>query len=144
MSPEGELQERLVFELRQVRKELKVILRLIGKRKRLSGDEIHVRAAASSLHSIYNGMEKMLEFVLKDRTLLSPQGSASHSELLITAASNGVISRTLESDLREYMAFRHFYRHSYGFMIDSELLNPLLGKVENVVSQLSEELQIGK
>jgi hypothetical protein len=26
------------------------------------------------------------------------------------------------------MGFRHFYRYAYGFMLDSEVLNPLLEK----------------
>jgi hypothetical protein len=142
VSRENELRDNLSFELSQIRKELKIILRLIGRRMRLSADEIKVRAAASSLHSIYNGIEKMLQFICRDRNLLIPTGSASHSGLLDAAVTNGIITRPLESDLRDLMAFRHFYRHSYGFMIDNELLNPLLGKIENVISQLARELQL--
>jgi hypothetical protein len=40
------------------------------------------------------------------------------------------------------MAFRHFYRHSYGFMIDAELLNPLVEGVEGTISRLAKELRI--
>ena len=40
------------------------------------------------------------------------------------------------------MGFRHFYRHSYGFMIDNELLNPLLANIENTISQLAKELHL--
>ena len=142
MSPNDELNENLLFELSQIRKELMVLLRLIGKTRRLAMDEIQVRAAASSLQSIYNGIERMLQSVLKDKAVVLPQGQASHSGLLTVAATNGVISQSLESSLRDLMAFRHFYRHSYGFMIDNELLNPLLATVENTISQVAKELHL--
>jgi uncharacterized protein YutE (UPF0331/DUF86 family) len=71
-----------------------------------------------------------------------PQGNASHAELLASAVKNGIISQTIEGELRNLMAFRHFYRHSYGFMIDNELLNPLLGKIEELIAQLTSELHL--
>ena len=40
------------------------------------------------------------------------------------------------------MGFRHFYRHSYGFMIDNELLDPLLQNIKKVVDLLANELQL--
>ena len=142
MSRSDELQGNLLFELSQIRKELAVLLRLIGKTRRLGPDEIQVRAAASSLQSIYNGIERMLQSVMKDKGLLPPQGQASHSELLTSATTNGVISSSLEGGLRDLMGFRHFYRPSYGFMIDNELLNPLLSNVENTISQVAKELRL--
>jgi hypothetical protein len=142
VSHSDELHGNLLFELSQIRKELAVLLRLIGKTRRLGPDEIQVRAAASSLQSIYNGMERMLQSVMKDKGFLPPQGQASHSELLTSAVTNGVISLSLEGGLRDLMGFRHFYRHSYGFMIDNELLNPLLSNVENTISQVAKELHL--
>ena len=142
MSPSDELHGNLLFELSQIRKELAVVLRLIGEARRLGPDEIQVRAAASSLQSIYNGIERMLQSVMKDKGIVPPQGEASHSALLTSAAKNGVISSSLEVSLRDLMGFRHFFRHSYGFMIDNELLNPLLSNVENTVSQVAKELHL--
>jgi len=144
VSPENEHRSDLLFEFNQIRKELEVLNRLIGRKKRLGNDEIKVRAAASCLQSIYNGIERMLQSALKGRNLTAPQGSASHTELLESASTNGIISATLESDLRDLMGFRHFYRHSYGFMIDNELLNPLLGKAEKIILQLAAELHLEK
>ena len=91
MSPSDELHGNLLFELSQIRKELSVVLRLIGNAKRLGPDEIQVRAAASSLQSIYNGMEKMLGLVLKEKGKAPTESSASHSELLHTAVAAGIL-----------------------------------------------------
>jgi hypothetical protein len=144
VSLEDEIHGDLRFEFNQIRKELDVLNRLIGRRKRLGNDEIKVRAAASCLQSIYNGVERMLQSSLKSRNLTVPQGSASHTELLALASTNGIISVTLGNDLRDLMGFRHFYRHSYGFMIDNELLNPLLEKAEIIIQQLATELHLEK
>lgn len=142
MSHEERLQDDLAFELGQIRKELAVLDRIIGARKHLGKDEIKVRAAASSLQSVYNGIERMLRMVLKSRKIEQPQGMDSHSRLLGLSSSDGIISGELENRLRELMTFRHFYRHSYGFMIDDELMDPLLSDVTGVVSRLAHELGI--
>ena len=142
MSREEGLQKDLAFELGQIRKELAVLDRIMGTRKRLGKDEIKVRAAASSLQSVYNGIEGMLRMMLKSRKIEQPHGMDSHSRLLGLASSNGIISEELENKLRELMTFRHFYRHSYGFMIDDELMDPLLSDVASIVSRLAHELSI--
>ena len=142
MSREEGFQNDLAFELGQIRKELSVLDRIIGTGKRLGKDEIKVRAAASSLQSVYNGIESMLRMMLKSRKIEQPHGMDSHSQLLRLSNSNGIISKELENKLRELMTFRHFYRHSYGFMIDDELMDPLLSDVTSVVSRLAHELGI--
>jgi uncharacterized protein YutE (UPF0331/DUF86 family) len=142
VSHEERLQDDLSFELGQIRKELAVLDRIMSTRNHLGKDEIKVRAAASSLQSIYNGIEGMLRMVLKSQNIEQPHSIDSHSRLLGLASSNGIISGKLENKLRELMTFRHFYRHSYGFMIDDELMDPLLMDVTGVVSRLAHELRI--
>jgi uncharacterized protein YutE (UPF0331/DUF86 family) len=142
VSHEERLQDDLSFELGQIRKELAVLDRIMGTRNHLGKDEIKIRAAASSLQSIYNGIEGMLRMVLKSQNIEQPHSMDSHSRLLGLASSNGIISVELENKLRELMTFRHFYRHSYGFMIDDELMDPLLMDVTGVVSRLAHELRL--
>ena len=133
---------KLSFELGQIQKELQVRHRVMGRRKHLRNDEVRVRAAASSLQSVYNGVEKMLELVLKEKGHAPKESSASHSEVLRTAVTSGIFSDELAGSLRDLMAFRHFSLHSYGFMIDAELLNPLVQGVERTASRLAKELGI--
>jgi hypothetical protein len=85
-------------------------------------------------------IENAILLALKDRGLPIPKGEAWHSEVLDAARLNRIISNTLAADLKEFMGFRHFYRHAYGFMLDAELLNPLLEKARAVVNQMSNEL----
>ena len=142
MSPDRDRQ-LLASELDQIRKELAVLVR---KRRRIGLDQVQIHAAASCLHSIYNGMEKMLETALKTKGHFVKEGSTSHSDLLTAAVSLGVISEEMAIPLRSYMAFRHSYRHTYrhtyGFILDNELLNPLLQKVAEIVETLAKELKV--
>lgn len=144
MSPEESISERIAFEFSQINKELKVIDKLNAIRKNNDLDEIQVRAAASSLHSAYNGIEKVIVLVLMDRGMPIPKGGAWHSDVLSVARMNRIISDSLQADLRDFMGFRHFYRHAYGFMLDTELLHPLLEKARTVISRLSKELEMGE
>ncbi len=51
-----------------------------------------------------------------------------------------MISEELKIELREIMGFRHFYYRAYGFMLDIDLLSPLLNIIRNVVSRLKDEI----
>ena len=35
--------------------------------------------------------------------------------------------------LKEYLGFRHMYRNAYGFMLDSDLLAPLIDRARSLV-----------
>ena len=144
MSPEDSTSDKVRFELSQIVRELQIINRVNQIRKVSTLDEIQVRAAASSLHSIYNGIEKILVFTLWQRNLPIGESTSWHSEVLDVARKNGVVSEALENDLRDLMGFRHFFRHNYGFMLDGELLKPLLDKVTAAVEKLKLELELEK
>ena len=104
-------------------------------------DDIEIRAAASTVHSIYNGIERVLVLVLKDRRVNVPNGSKWHAELLVLAKNLGIISEDLYRRLREYLSFRHFFRHAYGQSLDPELLFPLVqGAVPMIESMRTEVL----
>jgi hypothetical protein len=124
----------------QIDRELDVIDRLNAIRKNGNLDDIQARAAASCLHSVYCGIEKVVLLALKARGMPFPKGEAWHSEVLDAAREDGIISAALRTELRSLMGFRHFYRHAYSFMIDTELLNPLLETARATVNRLREEL----
>ncbi len=132
---------RTDFEISQIEKELEIINILKNIMNNGELDEIQIRAAASSLHSIYNGIEKIL--LLKFKVMNIPfivDSSKWHAELLSKSYEHHLISKGLEENLREIMGFRHFFRHAYGFMLDKELLEPLILNIGNIVSNFKEEI----
>jgi hypothetical protein len=68
------------------------------------------------------------------------QSNRWHLELLEKIAYQNLLPGEIVESLKEYMGFRHFYRHSYGFMIDEELLAPLMDNIKAFVKELREKL----
>jgi predicted nucleotidyltransferase len=79
------------------------------------------RAVASMLHEFYNGVERMFERIAVSLGEGVPQGSNWHVDLLvqIATAREGVrpvvIDEPLRARLKDYLDFRHFFRHAYGY-----------------------------
>ena len=89
------------------------------------------------LHSYYNGIENILLLIAKGIDSNVPNSGKWHSELLNsmfnkTEKRNALFTDELQEALTDYMNFRHFFRHSYGYSLKWEKAAPLfLGMVDN-------------
>ena len=110
---------------------------LLEKCKIVEPDFFELNAIGSILHSYYNGVENMLTLIGKridGRTFSSQRW---HKELLDsmfvkTDKRNAVLDESIHNQLADYMSFRHVFRHSYGYELDWERLEPLFnGMSEN-------------
>jgi predicted nucleotidyltransferase len=83
-----------------------------------------LRAVASMLHEFYNGVERMFERIAVGLMEGVPQGSNWHDDLLaqMATAREGarptVIDEPLRACLKDYLDFRHFFRHAYGYTLE--------------------------
>jgi hypothetical protein len=137
------LKAKILFEISQIDK-------LIGCRKELldlcqkkAPVGIELDSAALLLHSFYIGIEKILEFILKDSKERVAESAGSHMELLDKAfVSNANRNQIFKDELREpldkYLKFRHFIRHSYGFQIEWSRMEHLIKNLESVWSEVKE------
>lgn len=141
MSHNENLNEKIKFEFDQIDKELEILVQLRDKNKKQELDNIEIRAAASTLHSIYNGIEKIIIFLCENQNITLIEHSNWHSQLLKISEENGIISKRIEERLRDLMGFRHFYRHAYGFMLEINLIEPLLNDVPDVIKEIKEEIK---
>jgi len=108
-------------------------------------DLIELTALASVLHSIYNGIEKIFVLIAKKVDKDLPEGKQWHKEILIKMTQAGlnrdaVISENLKEKLLPYLAFRHFYRHSYSYVLTWTELEKLVVAVFDVWEETKEEL----
>ncbi|MDW8291090.1 MAG: hypothetical protein RMM06_10210 [Armatimonadota bacterium] len=118
--------DELLKELR-VEHEL-VSQTLAGLEEALSRGSLSVveRAAiATFVMNAYNGIENMLKRVFKHRALPLPDSETWHKDLLQISHEAGIITEELLGKLDEYRAFRHFFVHGYGILLDERKLLPL-------------------
>lgn len=115
---------------------------------------VELTALASVLHSFYSGMEKIFLIIAKKIDKNSPHDINWHKTLLFRMAienesREAVISESTRDKLSEYLAFRHFYRHSYSFHLDWEEMKELVVSIQQIwdtfrteISNYLETLQI--
>lgn len=126
MLPET-LLEKIRFELASLEREIKETGSLFEKLSSARPDQIEIRAAAASLHTFYNGIENIFSAIARELDGRVPEGDRWHNAFLrnMCEMRKQVISPELRNSLEQYLAFRHFFRHSYGFVLDWEQLRPL-------------------
>ena len=102
---------------------------------------IELAAIGTFLHNIYNGIENILKQILIANDVEIPRSATWHKDMLNCAMSMRIISEKLSDELYEYMTFRHFFVHAYGFMLDEARLEELANRIPEVWSQFLLELE---
>lgn len=106
-----------------------------------------MNALASYLHQSYTGCERVLEriAVVVDGGL--PGGAYSHANLLAQMARErpgirpAVLQEALWLRLQDYLAFRHFFRHAYGYTLEWAKLHPLVVGMPATLTDVQEQLR---
>lgn len=88
-------------------------------------------AVASILHSFYGGLENIFKRIAKRIDGQMPSGEQWHINLLVqmTSATEKrprLLSAETSALLKEYLQFRHFFRHNYLFVLKHERLEKLV------------------
>lgn len=102
---------------------------------------VELAAIGTFLHNIYNGMENILKQILKAKELEIPNSDSWHKDMLNLAASLGIVSERLSDKLYEYLTFRHFFVHAYGFMLNEAHLEDLANTIPEIWSQFLLEIE---
>lgn len=82
------------------------------------------------LHSYYSGLESIFVLIYKQLEGKSPSGNMWHSDLFTymfseTEQHSQILSQDLFVPLKNYLGFRHVFRHAYGYELDWIHLKPL-------------------
>ena len=102
---------------------------------------IELAAIGAFLHNIYNGIENILKQVLKLKNIQITKGENWHKELLTLSVSHGIITENMSDELYEYLTFRHYFVHAYGFMLEEAPLVALADNIPDVWSRLLSEIE---
>ena len=138
--------ERIRFELEQIDDFLAAYEELLDECRFKEPDLIKLTAVASVLHSFYNGVENILLQVARNIDESVPEGNQWHRDLLIQASTAmstriPILSPQSREFLADYMAFRHFYRHSYSFCLKWNELEKLVRQLPHVWPMVKGEIK---
>jgi len=134
--------DRELRNLERLSRELKEILSTTAE-----GSPTRVRAAGSVLHDFYTGVEKIFRRIAVRIDQDLPTGEDWHIQLLqrmavpVEGIRPRVIDEKLESDLEEYLRFRHLFRNIYGFELKWERCRPLAEKLEKILGDLKGQIE---
>jgi len=76
------------------------------------------------IQNIYTGMENILKQLLLHKNIPIPDTPTWHKDLLNLAVGHNFITKKIVDEMVDYLFFRHFFTHAYGFLIDEEKLSP--------------------
>lgn len=107
-------------------------------------DHAVLALAAVALHGWYTGVETMCERVARQLDRSVPEGQRWHRELLtqmtveIPRLRPAVLPSTTLSGLADLLAFRHFFRHAYGMVLDRPKIVDRLATLHVIVPPVDE------
>jgi hypothetical protein len=110
--------------------------------------EIWERTALGAvLHAFYNGVENCLRHIVLEQDGRLPDGSDSHAAILTRAMTRAgphepLIGARLGENLKEYLRFRHFFRHSYSFSLDWRKMAQLVKRLASTADEFEAAMRV--
>jgi hypothetical protein len=144
---DSKLKTKLLFEISQLDKLLNDSKPLLSLYKIKTPDFIEVSAGAMVLHSFYNGIENILTLIFKFYDGQLPNSNKWHMKILEKAFEcdekrKNIFSIDLQTKLEEYLKFRHFVRHSYGFQLEWERMEDLVNGINVLWEAIKNDINI--
>ena len=123
--------QKILFEIEQIDENIKLSSPLCDLCKNNDPDFVEKCGISMILHSFYNGIENIMSLIIKNMDSSFPSGIKWHKELLAKAFEKTenrteIFRDELKIPLNEYLKFRHFVRHAYGFQLKWEDMKPIL------------------
>jgi len=133
------------FEIGQIDYLLESYAELLERTQEKVPDLVELTAVASVLHSFYNGLENIFLAIAKGVDRHVPTSAQWHRDLLTqmteTTSSRGpVLTVEIAQQLAYYLGFRHFYRHSYSFVLEWDDLEKMVMPLAEIWERTRHEL----
>ncbi len=141
------LQTRIAQELNDIRDAVKRVENKLAEISQTVPDDFTIGGFANYVHSFYNGVENIFKLIAEYVDESLPRSAAWHRELLnqmsleLQGLRPAVLTAELVSVLEDYLEFRHFFRHSYGFDLDWDELKPKAEKLKPTFEQVEAAFQ---
>ena len=139
--------KKILYEIEQIEENISASSLLIDLCKIKEPDFVEKCGISMILHSFYNGIENVMLLIIKNKDSSTPDGIKWHKELLNrafekTGERTEIFREEFKVPLNEYLRFRHFVRHAYGFQLKWEDMKPLLFNMNVIWEKLKEDINI--
>ncbi len=134
----GSLPRQIIAEAENVELSLR---NLEETMERSTKTVVELAAMGTFLHNIYNGIENILKQSLKVKNIQLSRGDNWHKELINISVISGIISSELSDELYEYLTFRHFFVHAYGFMLEEAPMESLVKNIPSIWLKFVSEIE---
>jgi hypothetical protein len=141
------LTQKIQFEIEQIDELINETSPVLNLCKIREPDFIEKCGVGLILQSFYNGIEKILLLIIKDKDSKLPNGNKWHKELFDNAFI-GTENRTfifreeIYETLLDYLQFRHFVRHTYGYRLKWENMMALFFNMKATWKKIKEDISI--
>ena len=102
--------------------------------------QLELAGVAALLHNFYNGIENIVKQVFQEKSFPIPQGESWHRDLLLSAAEKNIISDLLLNNLKQYLAFRHYFSHAYALELFPERMEPLVKDAIALFNEFTQQI----
>jgi len=134
----ADLNQKVYAEMENI----EAVLTELDKVKDILNKELVVLVGIGGyLQNIYNGIENILKQILLFNDILIPNSPTWHKELLNLSVKNKVINKATAEEIGKYLFFRHFFTHSYGFLIEERKIKPLMDDAHKIYSSFKKEIE---
>ena len=127
----AEVHERVEAELENIKR---VVAEFPDDDSLAGISSLELAGVAALIHNFYNGIENILKQVLISSGKEMPEGSSWHRDMVNTAVSSNIISESTAKEMRQYLAFRHFFSHGYSFDLDKKRITPLVKGIQKTLA----------
>ena len=139
--------QKILFEIEQIDQLINDSSSLLDLCKIREPDFVERCGIALILHSFYNGIENIMLLIMKNESVILNSGTKWHKGLLektFGIMENGarIFREELKIPLNDYLQFRHFVRHTYGFQLKWEKMKNMLFDMKIVWKKIKEDLNI--
>ena len=119
---------------------------LLAKPATAEPDAVEKTALASIIHSFYTGIEGIFLVIAKRVDEQIPTGERWHRDLLDQISKPNslrafVITADTKEALQNYLAFRHFFRQAYVYVLRWEEMRDLVVQMESTWITVKKEIE---